>query len=142
MLRLLVMTAQELRERTLRFAVRVVRFCPTLPDTWEARRIGGQLIEAATSVAMNYRSATRSRSRREFISKLGVVVEEADESTGWLELIARVELARGPELTWLLGEAGELVAIFAKARKTSRANQALEAARPAGAGKRAPSDTP
>ena len=106
----------------MRFAVRVVRFCRTLPDTWEARRIGGQLIDAGTSVAMNYRSATRGRSRAEFIAKLGVVVEEADESVGWLELISRVELARGPELIWLLGEANELLAIFGKAQKTAKEN--------------------
>ena len=89
------MTSDELRTRTMRFAVRVVRFCRALPDTWEARRIGGQLIDAGTSVAMNYRSATRGRSRAEFIAKLGVVVEEADESVGWLELIGQVDLAPG-----------------------------------------------
>jgi four helix bundle protein len=104
------------------FAVRVVRFCRTLPDTWEARRIGGQLIDAGTSVAMNYRSATRGRSRAEFIAKLGIVVEEADESVGWLELIGQVDLARGPEYVRLLREAGELLAIFAKAQKTAKEN--------------------
>ena len=116
------MTSEELRNRTLRFAVRVVRFCRTLPDTWEAHRIGGQLIDAGTSVAMNCRSATRGRSRAEFITKLGVVVEEADESLGWLEPIGQVGLARGTEFTWLLGEAGELTAIFGKAQKTAKEN--------------------
>jgi len=108
----------------MRFAVRVVRFCRTLPDTWEARRIGGQLIDAGTSVAMNYRSATRGRSRAEFIAKLGIVVEEADESVGWLELIGQVDLARG--YVWLLREAGELLAIFAKAQKTAKENSRRE----------------
>jgi four helix bundle protein len=116
------MTSEELRKRTMRFAVRVVRFCRTLPDTWEARRIGGQLIDAGTSVAMNYRGATRGRSRAEFIAKLGIVVEEADESVGWLELIGQVDLARGPEFDWLLGEANELVAIFGKSQKTAKEN--------------------
>jgi four helix bundle protein len=106
----------------MRFAVRVVRFCRTLPDTWEARRIGGQLLDAGTSVAMNYRSATRGRSRAEFIAKLGVVVEEADESVGWLELIGEVDLARGPEFIWLLGEANELLAIFCTSQKTAKEN--------------------
>ena len=110
----------------MRFAVRVVRFCRTLPDTWEARRIGGQLIDAGTSVAMNYRSATRGRSRAEFIAKLGIVVEEADESVGWLEPIGQVDLARGPEYVWLLREAGELLAIFAKAQKTAKENSRRE----------------
>ena len=121
-------TSEELRARTMRFAVRVVRFCRTLPDTWEARRIGGQMIDAGTSVAMNYRSATRGRSRAEFIAKLGIVVEEADESVGWLELIGQVDLARGPEYGWLLREAGELLAIFAKAQKTAKENNRREVA--------------
>src|SRR5262245_28644560 len=90
------MTPHELRNRSMQFAVRVVLFCRTLPASWEARRIGGQLLDSATSVAMNYRAAGRGRSHREFTSKLGVVVEEADETVGWLELIARVELAKGP----------------------------------------------
>ena len=110
------------------FAVRVVRFCRTFPNTWEARRIGGQLIDAGTSVAMNYRSATRGRSRAEFIAKLGIVVEEADESLGWLELVGQVDLARGPEYVWLLREAGELLAIFAKAQKTAKENSRREIA--------------
>ena len=117
------MTAEDLRQRSMRFAVRAVLFCRTLPDTWEARRIGGQLIGSATSVAMNYRSATRGRSRAEFIAKLGIVVEEADESVGWLELIGQVELARGAELTWLLGESKELLAIFGKSQKTAKDNR-------------------
>jgi len=71
------------------------------------------MLASATSVAMNYRSATRGRSRAEFIAKLGIAVEEADETLGWLELTARVELARGPELVWLLHEANELLAILA-----------------------------
>ena len=119
---LATMTSEELRQRSMRFAVRVIRFCRSLPDTWEARQLGGQLLRAATSVAMNYRGATRGRSRAEFIAKLGIVVEEADESVGWLELIDGVELARGPELAWLLGESGELLAIFGKSQKTAREN--------------------
>ena len=71
---------------------------------------------------MNYRSATRGRSRAEFIAKLGIVVEEADESVGWLELIEEVDLARGPAFVWLLGEANELLAIFSKSQKTAKEN--------------------
>lgn len=96
----------------MQFAVRAVQFCRTLPDAWESRRIGGQLIDSSTSTAMNYRAAGRGRSHREFTAKLGLVTEEADETLGWLELIAQLELARGPEMTWLLGESRELVAIF------------------------------
>ena len=72
---------------------------------------------------MNYRSATRGRSRAEFIAKLGIVVEEADESVDWLELIAQVELACGAELMWLLGESKELLAIFGKSQKTAKDNR-------------------
>jgi four helix bundle protein len=107
----------------MRFAVRVVRFCRTLPNTWEARQIGGQLLASATSTAMNYRSATRGRSRAEFIAKLGIAVEEADESVGWLELTAQVELAKGEELLWLLRESSELLAILAASQKTARENR-------------------
>ena len=77
---------------------------------------------------MNYRSATRGRSRAEFIAKLGIVVEEADETVGWLELIGQVDLARGPEYVWLLREAGELLAIFAKAQNTAKENNRREVA--------------
>jgi four helix bundle protein len=114
------MTPQELRNRSMQFGLRAVRFCRTLPDTWEARRIGGQLIDASTSVAMNYRAAGRGRSHREFTAKLGTVTEEADESLGWLEFIANLELARGPELIWLLREANELVAIFGSGYATAK----------------------
>src|SRR5262245_50465884 len=106
------MNAKELQQRTKRFAVRTVRFCRTLPATWEARRIGGQLIDASTSVYANYRAACRGRSRAEFIAKLGLVAEEADECVGWIELIEALELSSGAELVWLTGEANELLAIF------------------------------
>src|SRR5688500_4935491 len=114
------MTPQELRDRSMQFAVRVVRFCRTLPHTWEARRIGGQLIDSATSVAMNYRAAGRGRSHREFTAKLGTVVEEADETLGWLELVTKLDLAHGPEITWLLGESKELIAIFGRGYATAK----------------------
>jgi len=107
----------------MRFAVRAVRFCRTLPDSWEARRVAGQLIDCTTSVAMNYRAATRGRSRAEFIAKLGIVVEEADESVGWLELLAELDLAKGGEFAWLLGESRELLAIFGQSQKTAKENR-------------------
>jgi len=119
-------TSNELRARTMQFVVRVVKFSQRLPDTWDARRIGGQLIDAGTSVAMNYRGATRGRSRAEFIAKLGVVVEEADECVGWLELIAQIGLPTGPEYVWLLSEATQLTAIFGAAQKTANENRRRE----------------
>ena len=126
----LSVNSEVLRKRTMRFAIRAVRFCRTLPAAWEARRIGGQLVDSATSVAMNYRAAGRGRSRAEFIAKLGIVVEECDESVGWLELIAELELSKGAELDWLQGESQELLAIFAASPKTAKQNRQRQASDP------------
>jgi len=84
-------------------------------------------MDSATSVAMNYRAAGRGRSRAEFIAKLGIVVEECDESVGWLELIAELELSTGAELGWLQGESQELLAIFAASQKTAKRNRQRQA---------------
>ena len=104
----------------MQFALRTVRFCFTLPDRWQVRRIAGQLIDSSTSMAMNYRAAGRGRSHREFTAKLGLVAEEADESLGWLELIEQLELARPVDMSWLLGEARQLVAIFGSSYATAK----------------------
>ena len=106
------------------FAVRVVRFCRTLPNTWEARHVGGQLLSAASSVAMNYRAAGRARSHKEFTAKLGVVVEEADETSGWLQMIVRLDLSTDDEVMALLKESNSLVAIFVAGYRTARAKHA------------------
>jgi four helix bundle protein len=117
------MDARELQGRTKRFAVRAVQFCRTLAHSWEARRIGGQLIDAATSVHANYRATCRARSRAEFIAKLGIVAEECDECVGWLELIQALDLSSAPEMAWLLGESNELLAIFSQSQKTAKENR-------------------
>ena len=117
------MTPEELRARGLQFAVRAVRFCRSLPNSWEARQIGGQLIDSSTSMAINYRAAGRGRSHKEFTAKPGIVVEESDESLGWLELIDQLQLAAGPELTWLLAESHELVAIYGSSYHTAKKNE-------------------
>ncbi|MGH9789756.1 MAG: four helix bundle protein [Candidatus Acidiferrales bacterium] len=77
--------AEELKKRTKQFAIRVIKLFRSLPKTEEARIIGRQLLRSATSVAANYRAVCRARSKPEFIAKLGLVVEEADESALWLE---------------------------------------------------------
>ena len=114
------MTPKELRARTKRFAVDVIRFSRELPTTLDGRTTGGQLLRAATSVAANYRSACRGRSRAEFIAKLGIVLEEADESLLWLEVMNEAEVASGPKVEKLLKEADELTAIFTSSMKTAR----------------------
>jgi len=83
-----------LRDRSFTFALDVTRFCRTLPETWEGRHVADQLFRAATSVASNYRAASRGRSLAEFISKLGTVVEECDESEFWLEFEGRPDRGR------------------------------------------------
>jgi len=75
-------------------------------------------------VYANYRASCRGRSRADFIAKIGLVEEEADESLGWLELIDALQIAKGPELNWLLREADELTAIFSASHKTAKANRA------------------
>src|SRR5882724_1003356 len=79
---------QELRARTKAFALRVIRMSQALPKTREANVISQQILRSATSVAANYRAAGRSRSKAEFLAKIGVVVEEADETVFWLEMLA------------------------------------------------------
>jgi four helix bundle protein len=122
------MDADHLRARTARFALQVVRFCRHLPRTWEARRIGEQLFDSGTSVGANYRAACRARSRAEFIAKLGVVVEEADETVFWLVLLGQAGITKTQESQELLAEAHELVAIFAASQKTARDNRERELA--------------
>ena len=106
--------ADDLRARTFAFATDCVTFCRRLPHDGETRKISRQFLKAGTAVAANYRSACRGRSRREFIAKLGVVVEEADETVFWLDLIERVGMARPQETAPLRNEAMELLAILSK----------------------------
>ena len=114
------MERDDLRERTKQFALRIIRLYRALPSSKDAQVVGGQLLRCGTSVGANYRAACRARSRAEFIAKLGIVVEEADESLFWLELLSETGLVRKSRLEPLLAEANELTAIFAAARKTSR----------------------
>jgi four helix bundle protein len=111
---------EQLRARTKQFAIRVVRVFKGLPKSDEARIIGKQLLRAGTSVAANYRAVCRSRSKAEFISKMSVVVEEADETAFWLELLIETSIIPEVRLRALLTEASELLAIFAASLWTAR----------------------
>jgi four helix bundle protein len=113
---------EQLRQRTKNFANRIVKLFRALPRTGEAEVIGKQLLRAGTSVGANYRAACRGRSRAEFASKLGIVVEEADETIYWLELLSDNSILPPKKLDALLREAHELTAIFAAARRTTRFN--------------------
>ena len=112
--------AQELKERTKQFAIRVVRLFRSLPKTEEARIIGKQALRSGTSVAANYRAVCRARSKAEFVAKIGVVVEEADEAVFWLELLVETGIVSQARMDGLLTEANELLAIFAASQRTSR----------------------
>jgi four helix bundle protein len=113
---------RDLKDRTADFALRIVKFCASLPSTWAAQRIAGQLFDAGTSVGANYRASSRARSRREFASKIGLVLEEADESQFWLVLLKRSGVGGGSDLEDLLAESGELAAIFTTSHKTAMEN--------------------
>jgi four helix bundle protein len=116
------MDSKELRARVKAFAIRVLRYVPTLPRAAEAQEVGRQLIRAATGVSANYHAAGRSRSRREWIAKLGVVLEEADEAEHWLDMLQQTGIGCGAEQDWLRDESEQLRAIFYQSVKTSRAN--------------------
>ena len=107
------MNPPELKERTKQFALRVMRLVDALPGTAKDAALAGQLVRSGTSVAANYRSACRARSHAEFISKIGVVEEEADETALWLELIIEDKILPEKKIVSLLVEANELVAIMA-----------------------------
>ena len=114
---------EELRARTKQFAIRIVRLFQSLPKNDEARIMGKQVLRAGTSVAANYRAVCRARSRAEFVSKMGVVVEEADETVFWLEILVETGIVPRVRMENLLGEANELLAIFAASYGTARAGQ-------------------
>jgi four helix bundle protein len=111
---------EELRERSKQFAIRIVKLFRALPKTEEARVFGKQVLRSGTSVAANYRAVCRSRSRADFISKLAVVTEEADETVFWLELLVETGIVRKTQLEKLLSEANELIRIFGSSLQTAR----------------------
>jgi four helix bundle protein len=112
--------AKELQARTKSFALRIIRMFRSLPKTEEARILGRQVLRSGASVAANYRAVCRARSKAEFTAKLGVVVEEADETIFWLELLVESEIVPEEKIHSLMNEANELVAIFAASRHTAR----------------------
>ncbi len=112
-------TRDELKTRTRQFALRAIRLCESLPETRASNVISNQLIRAGTSVGANYRSACRARSTKDFVNKLGVVIEESDESGYWIELIVEAKLMCAKRVAELMKEADELTAIFTASHKTA-----------------------
>ena len=116
------MTADELKLWTKQSALRIIRLVAALPKTIEGRVIANQLVRCGRSVAANYRAACRARSRSEFVARMGVVLEEADETQLWLELIIESKLLAVKRVEPSLEEASELVAIFVASRKSVSSN--------------------
>lgn len=114
------MPDKDLKERTKKFALNIIRLVASLPRTREADLIGRQLLKAGTSVGANYREANRGRSKAEFRAKIGIVEQESDESLYWLELLKESGITGGKLLEELIVEADELVAIFTTIGKKSK----------------------
>jgi len=111
---------EKLRARTKEFAIRIIHLFQALPSTKEAQIIGNQLLRFGTAVGANYRSACHARSRADFISKICIVTEEADECVFWIELFADLGIVKTEKLRELLQEARELTAIFNASRQTAK----------------------
>lgn len=110
----------DLKERTKKFALRVIRLCESLPDSKIGNVINNQLLRCGTSVGANYRAACRARSTAEFIAKMGIVEEECDESIYWMELIIDANLLPEERLRDLMAEADEILTITVSSIKTAR----------------------
>jgi four helix bundle protein len=117
---------EALRERTKQFAISIIKLFRVLPRTDEARVIGRQVLRSGTSVAANYRAACRARSKAEFVAKLGIVVEEADETVFWLELLVDAQVIRHAQIADVVTEANELLAIFAASQRTVRSSNSAK----------------
>ena len=114
------MTPDELRARTKAFALRIVKLYRSLPRSADAQVMGKQLLRCGTSVAANYPASCRARSKAEFASRIGIVVEEADESGFWLEMLVDAGIVRVALLKDLLQESKELTAIFTATQQSVR----------------------
>jgi four helix bundle protein len=118
------MVEEDLQDRTKRYALRVIRLVESLPSTRTAEVIGKQLLRAATAVGANYRAARRSRSPADFIAKLGIVEEEADECLYWMELLVESGLVPAARLESLRDEGNQILAIIIASIRTARARKA------------------
>lgn len=109
-----------IKQRTKIFAIRVIRLVDSLPQTVSAQVIAKQIVRSSTAVAANYRASCRARSQAEFIAKLGIVEEEADESLFWLELLVESGIVKKEKLELLMAEANELTSIIVSSIKTAK----------------------
>jgi four helix bundle protein len=113
-----------LKKRTKAFALRILKLVDALPKTTAGRALASQIVRSGTSIAANYRAACRAKSTADFIAKMGIVEEEADETLFWLELLEESNLILATKLTAIKQEADELIAITVASIKTARRNRA------------------
>ena len=118
----------DLKKRTKAFALRILKLVDALPKTRAGRALASQIVRSGTSVAANYRAACRARSTADFIAKMGIVEEEADETLFWLELLEESGLVPAAKLTAIKREVDELIAITVASIKTARRNRAADSA--------------
>ena len=114
-----------MQQRTKQFALRIIKLYQALPKSGEAQVIGKQLLRSGTSVGSNYRASCRARSSKEFYSKLSIVIEEADETMFWLELLSESGIIKAALLHDIINETEEIVKILVSARKTIKLNKSL-----------------
>jgi four helix bundle protein len=116
-----IMNEPQMKDRTKKFALRILKMADALPTSRSGNAIANQIVRCSTSVAANYRALCRSKSRADFINKTSIVEEEADESSFWLELIVAAGLMTAARVKPLLQEANEITAILVASRKTALA---------------------
>jgi four helix bundle protein len=117
------MNTDEMKERTRAFALRIIHLVEALPRTRTADVIGKQLLRCGTSVGANYRASCRARSQADFVAKMGIVEEEADETIYWIELLVESDLIKKERVVNLLDEANQIVAIVVSSIRTARGNK-------------------
>ncbi|MDN3579994.1 four helix bundle protein [Mucilaginibacter flavus] len=118
--------AEMFKKRTKKFVVENIKLFKSLPKTEEAKIIGRQLLRSSSSVGANYRAACRARSQAEFHAKLSIVVEEADESVFWMEVLVEAEIIKLVDISILIDEANQILKIASASRKTVTVNKTLQ----------------
>ena len=117
--------AEMFKKRTKKFVVDNIRLFKSLPKTEEAKIIGRQLLRSSSSVGANYRAACRARSQAEFHAKLSIVVEEADESVFWMEVLVEADIIKLTDIAVLIDEANQILKIVSASRKTVTVNKII-----------------
>ena len=118
------MNPDDMKKSTRLFALRIIRLAESLPNTPTAIAIRNQILRSGSSVGANYRAACRARSKRDFVAKMGIVEEEADETSYWIELLIDADLIKRERVTDLLNETNEILSIVISSIRTARVDGA------------------